>query len=137
MATTRSMMQLYVEQIVDTQVLQIFPLFEEVFIFLNPTKRTVVAEITSESVGGIVSSKDAGLSTVALSSDAFTQLRLLFNQRGREEHFYAPSHVASPEITGAVGAGLSVMQIGFDSSGPGTLTVGRAIGAHAYIDQID
>ena len=135
MATTRRMIQLYVEQIVDPGVTHIYPIVDEVYTFLDPAKRTVVAELTSESIGGIFGAANTGF-TVAVSESALTRLRLFFHDERRREYFYAPSHVASPEIDGAIGAGLLVAQIGARST-TGALTTWRAIGAHAYIDQID
>jgi hypothetical protein len=133
MATKRRMIELYVEQVVDPSVTTIQPIVVEAFIFLDPSKRTVVAEITSESVGGIFGTSNAGTS-FAVSDSALARLRLIFHDARRRELFWAPSHVLSPEFADAIGAGLLVTQIGMTAS---ALSASRAIAAHAYIDQID
>jgi hypothetical protein len=129
-------MQLYVEQLVSAGVTKVYPISDEVYLFLDPSKRTTIVELTGESIGGILGSANSGVA-YGVAENALTELRLFFHDERRQEWFYAPSHVASPEIADAIGAGLRVRQIGISSTGGGTFSAGRIIAAHAYIDQID
>jgi hypothetical protein len=137
MATIRRMMQLYTEQYVAPEVLSISVLDDEVFMFLDPTKRTVVVELTGESAGGILAFGAKEVVPIGITDNAFTQLRLFFQKRDTQQHFYAPSHVASPELLGVNGAGLRVSQIGMTITKPAGLVTGRSLAAHVYIDQSD
>ena len=134
MATTRRMLQLYVEQVSDELVTEVQSLSEEVFIFLNPAKKTVIREIAVEEFGGIIASGATGIVPIGWTDRAVARVRLFFAAGQETEYFYAPSHVESPELEGVIGAGLSVLELGV--SGP-QLAVARGIGAHAYIDERD
>jgi hypothetical protein len=135
MATTRRMLQLYVEQFSDELVTEVHSLFEEVFIFLDPTRKTVIREIAVEKLGGIIAAGAAGLVPIGWTDQAVARVRLFFAGRQETEHFYAPSHVESPEIDGVIGAGLQVLDLGLTSGAQ--MGLARGIGAHAYIDERD
>jgi len=140
MATTNQMIQLYTEQIFDPSVKDVPGLEDDAYLLLNPKRNTVIREITSEEEGGVLASESAGLVPIGLTDKAFTEVRLIYldPKKERPEIFYAPSHVNSPAIGGVVLAILRVMEAGYSvTSGNGKLSVFRAIGAHAYIDQID
>jgi hypothetical protein len=128
------MLQLYVEQVSDELVTDVQPLSEEVFIFLDPAKKTVIREISVEEFGGIIASKAPGLVPVGWTDRAVARVRLFFAAGRETEYFYAPSHVESPELDGVIGAGLSVLELGVTVSGA-QLALARGIGAHAYIDE--
>jgi hypothetical protein len=136
MATTRRMLQLYVEQVSDELVTEVQSLSEEVFIFLNPAKKTVIREISVEEFGGIIAIEAPGIVPIGWTDRAVARVRLFFAAGQETEHFYAPSHVESPELEGVIGAGLSVLELGVNASGP-QLALARGIGAHAYIDERD
>ena len=131
------MLQLYVEQFSDELVTEVHSLFEEVFIFLDPAKKTVIREISVEQFGGVIATDAAGIVPIGWTDEAVARVRLFFAGRQETEHFYAPSHVESPEIEGAIGAGLAVLELGFSIGSPSKLALGRGIGAHAYIDERD
>ena len=137
MATTRRMLQLYVEQLSDELVTDVQPLSEEVFIFLDPTKKTIIREISVEEFGGIIASKAPGLVPIGWTDRAVARVRLFFAAGRDTESFYAPSHVESPELDGVIGAGLSVLELGVTVSGGAQLGLARGIAAHAYIDERD
>jgi hypothetical protein len=137
MATTSRMIQSLVEQVADSTLTQVYPLEEEAYLFLDPTKRTVLRELAAEEYGGILGGKLSGPLNISFTDRAFARLRLVFARRERSEDFYGPSHVPSPEISGAGLAVLQVFEAGASVTSGGTLVVYRAIGAHAYIDQID
>jgi hypothetical protein len=50
---------------------------------------------------------------------------------------YAPSHVPSPQFDGARMAILRVRDFNYEVVSPGRLALGRVIGAHAYLDEIE
>jgi hypothetical protein len=54
MATTSQMIQMLVEQVADSTVTDVPALVEEAYLFLDPTKRTVLRELTAEEFGGIL-----------------------------------------------------------------------------------
>jgi hypothetical protein len=137
MATTRRMLQLYVDQVSDELVTEVFPLVEEVFIFLDPAKKTVIREISVEEFGGVVASHAPQIVPIGWTDRAAARVRLFFSERRETEVFYAPSHVESPEIDGVVGAGLGVLELGVSIGSPGKLALARGIAAHAYIDERD
>ena len=131
--TDQRMIQLEVLQEADGLLPIVYRISDEALIFLDPDKKAVVREITAEEMGGILDN-----TTVAYVGPGtpFTELMLVFQNRERREWFYAPSHVASPPVTGAIGAILRVSEEGIDA-GANLLSVSRRIGAHAYIDLID
>lgn len=137
MATTRRMLQLYVDQWSDELVTEVSALVEEVFIFLDPAKKTVIREISVEEVGGIVASQAQGIVPIGWTDRAAARVRLFFSGRRETEIFYAPSHVESPEFDGVVGAGLGVLELGVSIGSPGKLALARGVAAHAYIDERD
>jgi hypothetical protein len=136
MATTRRMLQLYVEQVSDDLVTEVQSLFEEVFIFLDPTRKTVIREIAVEQFGGVIATDAAGIVPLGWTDEAVARVRLFFAGRQETEDFYAPSHVESPEIEGVIGAGLAVLELGLTASSK-QLALARGIAAHAYIDERD
>lgn len=137
MATTRRMLQLYVDQVSDELVTEVFSLVEEVFIVLDPAKKTVIREISVEEFGGVVASQAPGIVPIGWTDRAAARVRLFFAGRRETEAFYAPSHVESPEMENVIGAGLGVLELGFSIGSPGKLGLARGIGAHAYIDERD
>ena len=137
MATTRRMPQLYVDQWSDELVTEVFSLVEEVFVFLDPAKKTVIREISVEEVGGVLASRASGLVPIGWTDRAAARVRLFFAGRRETEAFYAPSHVESPEMDNVIGAGLGVLELGFSVESPGELGLARGVAAHAYIDERD
>jgi hypothetical protein len=137
MATVRKMMQIYTEQYIAPEVSTIPSLSDEIFIFLDPTKRTVVAELAGEALGGILAFAAAEVVPITIADGAFPELRLFFQGNEAEQYFSGPSHVASPEFTRVIGAGLRVSQIGLTVTNPAGLVTSRALAGHVYIDQSD
>jgi len=136
MATKSYMIQFYTEQYVDALVSTVFSLDDEAFLFLDPAKNTIIREIATETLGGVLASSSAGLVPIGITDGAFAELKLVFPKRENPEYFYAPSHVPSPPIGGAGLAVLRVYETGFKVAPPGELSLYRGIGAHAYIDQV-
>lgn len=136
MATTSLMVQLYTEQFYDALVNDVPPLEDEAFLFLDPAKNTVIREIASEEFGGILASGYPSALTIGFTNKAFTEVTLV-PPRGRETTFYAPSHVPSPPVIGAGLVILRVREVGIRVDKGANLSLGRAIGAHVYVDQTD
>jgi hypothetical protein len=137
MATTQWMIQFDVVQYLDSHVTEVSGLDEQAVIFLDPSKKSILRELTAEEVGGVLVSKAPGMAPLGLD-DPWVELSLVFPGRDNREYFYGPSHVPSPEVkAGALGAILRVMEVGVSTASPGQLSVARRIGAHAYIDQVD
>jgi hypothetical protein len=130
------MLQLYVEQTTDEIVTEAHHLSEEVFIFLDPTRKTVIREIAVQQLGGIVALDAGGVVPLGRLDEAVARVRLFFAGRHETEDFYAPSHVESPEVDGVIGAGLGVAASGFIASS-NQLLLARGVFAHAYIDERD
>jgi hypothetical protein len=138
MATTSLMIQLLTEQSLDADVTDVTPLEGEAFLFLDPSRNTVLREMATEEVGGVIGSglSDSNL-TLGYSSTAFTELRLVRSRGEDDTYFYGPSFNSSPPVTGFGLAILRVTAPGFTLSGSGQLNVSRTVGAHAYVDQSD
>jgi hypothetical protein len=136
MATSQLMIQFETTQYLDSLVSTVSNLDDEVVIFLQPNKNTIVRELTAEEVGGVLASSSPGLAPIGLSAP-FVELSLLFQREKDRQYFYGPSHVSSPAVKDAIGAILRVADVGVSVSSPGKLSVSRSIGAHAYIDQVD
>jgi hypothetical protein len=137
MATTNLMIQFSTEQYVSSLVTEVTPIDDEAFLILDPKKTTVVREIATEELGGILASNASGWVPVGITSRAFAELKLLPPRGEQETSFFAPSHVPSPPISNVLLAILRVSEQGVSVGSGGHLSVGRLIGAHAYIDQID
>jgi hypothetical protein len=137
MPTTRKMMQFLTIQAADQTVTSIPALEDEVAMFLNPKADSVVRELTAEEVGGILASDASGVVPVMLSDRSLCGLRLLFGGRDeRVERFWAPSHVESPPVRGAIGAILRIVEPSYDSGSYGQAVVARGVATHAYIDEV-
>jgi hypothetical protein len=97
---------------------------------------TTVREISAERTGGIIFNKHTG--SLDLSDNAYAKLYLVFAEQRRPlQAFYAPSHVPSPPIKGAGMAILEVKEPGYEIAAGGSIALTRAIGAHAYIDEVE
>ena len=136
MATTQSMIQFDTIQFLDSSVSDVGGIDDEVFIFLDPSKKTIVRELTVEKAGGIAAFQAPGFVPVGLDQP-FVELLLFRPGREEPERFYGPSHVPSPEIQNIVAAMLRVTDIAISIGSPGKLNVSRRLGTHAYIDQVD
>jgi hypothetical protein len=136
MATTQSMIQFDTLQSLDSAVSDVAPIDDEAFIFLDPSRKTIVREIAVEKAGGIAAFQAPGFVPVGLDQP-FVELILFRQGKDDEEFFFGPSYVPSPEILGAIGAILRVQDIGISIGSPGKLKVLRRLGTHAYIDQVD
>jgi len=137
MATTNQMIQFFTEQYLASHVQTVYSLDDEAFLLLDPNRKTVIREITTEEMGGVVGSKCPGIVPLGLTDRAYAEVQLVSLQRGKDQFFYAPSHVASPAFSGMGLAILKVFEVGYSVDSPGQLSLSRGIGAHAYIDQID
>ena len=94
MAIRRRMLQLYVEQVADELVTEVASLVEEVFIFLDPTKRTVIREIAVEELGGVLASRASGLVPIGWTDRATARVRLFF--AGRQDLISFSRSIAAP-----------------------------------------
>jgi hypothetical protein len=137
MATTTQMIQLFTEQIYDQLVTEVYPLEDEAYLVLDPDKNTVIREIATEEFGGILASGFPSALTIGFTSKAFALVALISARDGSETTFYAPSHVASPPVTGAGLAILKVREVGVSVESKARLALVRGIGAHVYVDQTD
>jgi len=137
MPTTHYMIQFLTEQYLDSEVSTVYGIDDDAFLFLDPSRNTVVREIASEEVGGILASSYPGGVPIGFSSKALTDLRLIQPQGQTEEYFYAPSFNHSPPVKGYGLAILRVRELSVSVTGGAGLAVSRAIGAHAYVDQTD
>jgi hypothetical protein len=137
MATTSFMIQLLTEEYYDPLVTEAYPIEEEAYLFLDPSKSTVIREIAFEQNGGIVASHFASALNVGFTNSPFTQVKLLPVKGETETILYAPSHVPSPPINGMALAILRVTETGVVVDDGAKLAVTRFIGAHAYVDQIE
>src|SRR6478609_3113260 len=132
MAKGSIMLQVDILQEIDGPVTSIPPITVRAFDFLSFGK-TTVREITAEKVGGIIAG--AGNASVGYSATPFAILRL-FMEGGEEVSFLAPSHVSSPQFS-AGAAILEIEELGVTSIGSNELDLGRRIGGHAYLDEVD
>jgi hypothetical protein len=137
MATTSQMIQLFTEQVYDQLVTEVYPLEDEAYLVLDPDKSTVIREIAAEQIGGILASGLPSALTIGFTNQAFALVALMSARDGSETAFYAPSHVASPPVTGAGLAVLKVRQVGVSVESKAILALTRGIGAHVYVDQTD
>jgi hypothetical protein len=131
------MIQFLTEQYVDSEVSIVYGIDDDAFLFLDPSRNTVIREIAGEEVGGILASKYPGGLTIGFSSKALTDLRLIQPRGETEEFFYAPSFNPSPPLKGYGLAILRVREVSISVTDDARLSVSRAIGAHAYVDQTD
>jgi hypothetical protein len=131
------MIQLYTEQVYDSLVNEVPELDDDAYLFLDPSKSTVIREIAAEGFGGIVATAFPSSLTVGFSSRAFTDVTLVPSKGDAQTTFYAPSHASSPAVTGVAVAILRVREAGFRVDKNAKLSVSRAIGAHVYVDQTD
>jgi hypothetical protein len=132
MALGSTMLQLSVIQEFDEMVSEVEPFFAEVFELLTLGTVTV-REIAMEKMGGVAGNNSA--IPIEFSTTGFATLRLLFSSSSKEEVFFlAPSHVPSPQVTGAGAAILELQDVGLKSTGA-NLQVARHLGAHAYLDE--
>ncbi len=135
MAKGSIMLQFEVTEVFTPEVTSVPPLFALVFDTLDGDKTTVreiaVEKITSIALNGHTGSYDA-------SDNGFALLYLVFADRNRPlKIFYAPSHVPSPQVEGAGMAILQVRDFGLTIQSPGTISVVRHYGAHAYLDEVE
>jgi hypothetical protein len=137
MPTTQSMIQFLTEQFTDSEVSEVYGIDDEAFLFLDPSRNTVVREIASQEVGGIVATKAPDGLSIGFSSKALTELRLVQPRGDADAYFYAPSFNPSAPVKGFGLAILRVREFGISVTNDARLSVGRAIGAHAYVDQTD
>jgi hypothetical protein len=130
---TSQMLQLFVEQTAPSTQ-DVYPLEAEAWLFVDPSKQTVVREFECEKIGGLIASVAADVFPVAVPGNAFITVKLL-PARGEEIELYGPSHAASPAISGIGAVVLRVTDIGWSVPDPAQLSVGRLVGAHVYVDQ--
>jgi hypothetical protein len=101
--------------------------------------RTVVREIAGEKSQAIwlmatVNNYEPG--DLSISDHALSDLWLVSNDlRTPPTILYAPSHVNSPPIDGAVIALLRVRDFGLTVNPPGALSTIRRVSSHAYFDE--
>jgi hypothetical protein len=101
--------------------------------------RAVVREIAGEKSQAIwlmatVDNYEPG--DMSISDHALSDLWLVFNDlRKPPKILYAPSHVNSPPIDGAVIALLRVRDFGLTVNPPGAITTIRRVSSHAYFDE--
>ena len=137
MATTSYMVQLLTEQYAAQLVTSVANLDDEAYLILNPSKNTIVREVASEKLGGILGTELPGPISVGFSTTAFVDVKLVPPHGENYTYFYAPSFNPSPSVKGAVLAILRVRDVGVAATGTGKLGVSRLIGAHTYVDQTD
>lgn len=96
---------------------------------------TTVREIAAERIG-VFQGENLWATQEHSIETAFTELFLVFSRAESPlKVFYAPSHVPSPPFAGAGLVILRVRDFGYEVESPGRLSVGRVIGAHAYLDE--
>ena len=137
MATTTLMIQLLTEQVLDQLVSEVYPIEDEAFLFLDPSKNTVIREIATVEYGGILATGFPSALSVGVTNKAFASVSLLSARGKAETIFYAPSHVPSPPVAGAGLAILTIQELGVTVDSPAKLSVSRRVGAHVYVDQTD
>jgi hypothetical protein len=137
MATTRFMIQLYSEQHLAPLVTEVYPLDDEAYLFLDPSKNTVVREIATQEVGGILASRFSGAVPIGFSSKSFAELKLVPPDGDGFTSLYPPTHVSSPALAGFALAVLHLYEPGLSVTSSARLSLFRGIGAHAYVDQTD
>lgn len=76
------MMQLYVEQAVDSHVTKVYPLEAEAYLLTDPTKSTIVREIAVQRVGGILAANKAAV--IGWSSSGFATVKLQASRGGSD-----------------------------------------------------
>jgi hypothetical protein len=127
------MIQLQVNQFVDGSVIDVDGIRAEAFECLTEGK-TTVREISVEKAGGILVNHGQAIS--AISNTGYARLRLVFNHASKEDVvLLAPSHVPSPEITGASLALLELRDFGMSTEAPANIAASRILGAHVYLDE--
>ena len=132
MALGSIMLQLVADQEIDQEVSSVGEFFAEVFEFLSLGTVTV-REISMEKIGGVYGNNSA--TPIDELTSGFARLRLLFPTAKEEVFFLAPSHVPSPQVTGAGLAILEITDTGFNSSQT-NLKVTRRLAAHVYLDEV-
>jgi len=102
-------------------------------------QRTVVREIAGEKSQAMwlmatVNNYEPG--DMSISDHALSDLWLVTNNsRKPPTILYAPSHVSSPPIDGAVVALLRVRDFGMTVNSPGAIATIRRVSSHAYFDE--
>ncbi|ADE14545.1 hypothetical protein Nhal_1394 [Nitrosococcus halophilus Nc 4] len=135
MAKGSIMIQMEVAEFFDPTVTSVPWLFAHAFDTLDGDT-TIVREIAAEKIGGVAFNRHTG--SMDLTDGAYVKLFLIFAGQDRPlQSFHAPSHVPSPGIEGAGMAILEIEDPGYRIDSPGTIAVGRLIGAHTYIDEVE
>lgn len=142
MAKGSIMLQISVEQLLAYPVTYVPEIWVVAFDSLDGD-RTIVREIATEK-NQLFYGQDSGkfeLGQLDFSPIAISDLWLGFPDLRRPPAILnAPSHVPSPPIDGARLAILRVRDFGFETTNPGapgSLILGRRIGSHAYLDEIE
>ena len=136
MATTQLMLQFWVEESIFVPVTTTIGLIASGTILLDPHKTTVVREIASEEIGGVLGLKRPGAVNLNLTTRTFTQVDLS-GPKGAGTFLLGPSCVPSPPFAGMGKITLNLTEAGFTAPAGGELSV-QFVGAggHVYVDQI-
>ena len=136
----RHMLQLRMDQVFAGSVTNVPAVDDFAAMFLDPTLKTVVRELSAEELGGVDLVIADGWGTVTNLegiSSVFVQIDLHPVRGEGVLTLYGPSCVDSPEIDTRGGAILRVYTTGYSVvSGSAKLHASRAIAAHAYLDQV-
>jgi hypothetical protein len=136
MPTKQLMLQFWVEDSVFIPLTTTIGLIASGTILLDPHKTTVVREIASEEIGGVLGLKMPGAVNLNLTTKAFAEVDLS-GPNGAGTFLLGPSCVPSPPFTGMGMITLNLTEAGFTAPAGGQLSVQFVGGGgHVYVDQI-
>jgi hypothetical protein len=139
MAKGSIMLQIEVEQIIQTEVSDVPPILVLALDDLDGDQ-TTIREIATEK-NQFFFARDiegaAGFGWLDFSSEsAFTQM-ILVGGGNPPVILHAPSHVSSPPFDGYSIAVLRIQDFGFSSpAGNIRFVIGRRVGSHAYLNEV-
>lgn len=138
MATTQLMMQFWFEDTVFMPVTTIGEFGASCGMSLNPNKTTVIREIASEEINGVVGVNMPGSVNLSFTTRAFAEVDLeAVPGKGVGAFLLGPSFAPSPPFAGIENITFSLMEAGFTAPGGGELLVQSVGGGgHVYVDQI-
>ena len=138
MPTTQLMMQFWFEDTVFLPVTTVGDFGALGTMNLDPHKTTVVREIATEEINGVIGINMPGAVNLSFTTKVFAEVDLTAAPgKSGGAFLLGPSCVPSPPFTEIVQLSLSLSQGGFTAPPGGELLV-QSVGAggHVYVDQI-
>lgn len=136
MATTQLMIQFETEATVFAPFTTLGEQFAWASINLDPHKTTVVREIASEEIGGLLGVNMPGAVNLTLTSRVMVDVELTA-PKGGGPFLVGPSCVSSPPFSGIAQIRLTMFRAGITAPPGGELEMAlMGGGAHLYVDQI-